>query len=181
MKHLIVALMLTGPAMAQTCESVPDRSADLAALVARAQAAPDAAAGREVSNAMWEIWTDAPDAHAQDLLDAAMARREMFDYEGALAAAEALIAYCPDYAEGYNQRAFVNFLRAEYAAALPDLEKTLEITPNHVAALAGQALTLMALERNGEAALVLRRALDLNPWLNERGLLPVLEAQEKDI
>ncbi len=181
MRCLIVPLLLASPAFADTCAAVPDRSDELAALIEQASEAPDAATGRDLSDAMWQIWADAPDARAQDLLDSAMARREMYDYPGALAAAEALIDYCPDYGEGYNQRAFVNFLRADYEAALPDLEKTLEITPNHVAALTGQAMTLMALERWGEAALALRRALELNPWLSERSLLPMLEAREDDL
>jgi hypothetical protein len=47
--------------------------------------------------------------------------------------------------------------------------------------LAGKALTLHALGRNAEAVLALRAALDLNPWLGERHLLPVLEADGEDI
>ena len=35
-----------------------------------------------------------------------------------------------------------------------------------------------SLGRQGEATLALRAALDLNPWLAERALLPALEAQE---
>ncbi|WP_371226477.1 tetratricopeptide repeat protein [Roseovarius sp. 2305UL8-3] len=178
MKHLLISLCLAGPAMAQTCPEAPDHSEALAALIEETRAAPDQASGLDLSNQMWALWADAPDAQAQEMLDTAMARREAFDFDGAMTAANALIDYCPDYAEGYNQRAFVNFLRNDYDAALPDLEKTLELNDQHVAALTGQALTLMALERPGEAALILRRALKLNPWLGERSLLPVLEAQE---
>jgi tetratricopeptide (TPR) repeat protein len=176
-----IALILAGPAFAQICPAAPDHSEALSALIEEARNAPDQAAGQALSQKMWALWAAAPDEHAQNLLDTAMARREMFDFEGAVKAAEALIAYCPDYAEGYNQRAFVNFLREDYAAALPDLEKTLSLNENHVAALTGQALTLMALERRGEAALVLRRALALNPWLGERHLLPALEASEEEL
>ncbi len=41
-------------------------------------------------------------------------------------------------------------------------------------------MTRVALDRTGEAALVLRRALALNPWLSERSLLPLLGAQEQE-
>jgi len=181
MRLLLLSLCLAGPALAQTCPAPPDHSAALAGLIEDARAAPDQASGLALSNQMWALWADAPDDQAQELLDTAMARREAFDFDGAMEAANALIAYCPDYAEGYNQRAFVNFLRNAYDAALPDLVKTLELNDQHVAALTGQAMTLMALERPGEAALVLRRALALNPWLGERSLLPVLEAQEEEL
>ena len=146
-----------------------------------AQAAPSETVAREISSRMWALWADAPDAHAQDLLDSAMARRVMLDFDGAMAAADALVAYCPDYAEGYNQRAFVNFLRRDYAAALPDLNRTLALSPRHVAALTGKALTLSALDRTAEAALALRRALEMNPWLSERHLLPRLEKSEQEL
>jgi tetratricopeptide (TPR) repeat protein len=178
---LIPLLFAAAPALATGCPAPPDHGATLSALIKEARNAPDEAAGRTLSDEMWALWADAPDARAQEMLDRAMARREMYDFEGALQAAESLIAYCPDYAEGYNQRAFLKFLTQDYEAALPDLDATLTRNPRHVAALTGKALTLHALGRNAEAALALRAALDLNPWLGERHLLPVLEAQEMEL
>lgn len=150
-------------------------------LIIATQNAEDELSARLIVNDMWALWADAPDTHAQGLLDEGMSRREAYDFEGALAALDALVNYCPNYAEGYNQRAFVNFLRQEYGAALPDLERAVALSPKHVAALTGQAMTLIALERNAEAALVLRRALEMNPWLVERSLLPMLEATEDEL
>ncbi len=185
MRCAILSLILTAsaalPALADTCPAAPDNTESLKALVTAAQVAPDQQTGRAISNAMWEYWTIAPDTYAQELLDTGMARREVYDYAGALKAFHALVEYCPDYAEGYNQRAFAHFLREEYEAALPDLERAIALVPQHVAARTGLALTLMRLERTGEAALALRAALDMNPWLNERSLLPVLEAMEQEL
>ena len=182
MKHIFVALLLVflsnGPTIAQACPAAPDHTAALAGLIGAVQQAEDASAAQMISNQMWSYWADAPDGHAQELLDEGMSRRAAYDYDGAMLAIEALIAYCPDYAEGYNQRAFVNFLRGDYAAALPDLERAVQISPRHIAAMTGQAMTLMALNRNAEAALTLRAALTLNPWLSERNLLPILEQHE---
>src|SRR6056297_1518153 len=174
-------LCLLVPAGALACPAPPDHGAALDTLFDLVQEADTERAARLINYEMWELWADAPDAHAQDLLDEGMTRRASHDLEGAEAAFDALVAYCPDYAEGYNQRAFVNFIRQDYAAALPDLERALELSPRHIAAMTGQALTLVALQRPGEAALILRRALDLNPWLTERHLLPGLEALEDDI
>ena len=75
----------------------------------------------------------------------------------------------------------MNFLRQDYEAALPDLDRTLEMNPRHIAAMTGQALTLAALERKWEAAKVLRRALEMNPWLSERHLLPKLEEGQMEL
>ncbi|MFX0546338.1 tetratricopeptide repeat protein [Roseovarius sp. S1116L3] len=179
MKRIAISLyLLAAPLAAETCPTAPDHSAALAELVAEAQGAPDQMAGMAVSERMWAFWADAPDARAQELLDEGMERRQSYDYDGAMTAFEALVAYCPDYAEGYNQRAFIKYLREDYAAALPDLDAALARSPRHVAALTGKALTLVALGRKGEAALALRAALDMNPWLSERALLPVLEQGE---
>ena len=184
MKRLLFASvlgLLAAPAWAETCPAAPDHTDALAQLVNAAKDAPDEMSGRALSDEMWKLWAEAPDQRAQELLDEGMSRRSSYDYDGAMAAFEALVTYCPDYAEGYNQRAFINFLREDYEAALPDLDRTLEITPDHVAALTGKALTLSALDRKGEAALALRAALAKNPWLSERHLLPVLEAAEEEL
>ncbi|WP_300550395.1 hypothetical protein [Roseovarius sp.] len=185
MKHLVLAfgviLAVSGPLAAASCPEAPDHTSALDALIIKAQGAPDERAGRVISNEMWQYWADAPDAYAQGLLDEGMTRRAAYDFEGAIKAFDALVAYCPEYAEGYNQRAFVNFIRQDYGAALPDLDRAIELSPRHIAALSGQALTLMALERPGEAVLALRAALALNPWLPERHLLRALEAAEKEL
>lgn len=160
---------------------MPDHSNDMTALIAAAQNAPDAGAARLIAPEFWAIWTDAPDDHAQELLDTGMERRRAFDFGSALAALDALIEYCPDYAEGYNQRAFVNFLQQDFSAALPDLDQAIALSPRHIAALSGRALTLTGLGRKAEAALSLRAALALNPWLSERSLLPALETGEEEL
>ncbi|MFK7938830.1 MAG: hypothetical protein AB8B82_05590 [Roseovarius sp.] len=183
MKHIIALLSITfaTPALAQECPAAPDHKEALSLLITATQEAETELDARIISQDMWALWTKAPDTRAQELLDEGMSRREGVDYDGALTALEELVRYCPDYAEGYNQRAFVNFLRQDYAGALPDLERASELSPRHLGVLTGQAMTLIALDRNAEAALVLRRALALNPWLGERHLLPALEAEENEL
>ncbi len=181
MKYALIALFLATPALAQECPATPDHSTELTELIEAVQVAPDEGAARMLASDFWAIWTDAPDAYAQELLDEGMERRRVFDFNGALKALDALVSYCPDYAEGYNQRAFVNFLRQDFSAALPDLDRAIALSPRHVAALSGRALTLTGLGRKAEAALSLRAALALNPWLSERSLLPALETGEEEL
>jgi len=181
MLRILVALfyLSIAPAYAQTCPPVADQSARFADLVAGANAAKNESAAREFTGQMWEIWATAPDQKAQEMLDVGMQRFSEYNFEAAEKAFGELIAYCPDYAEGYNQRAFVNFLRNNHALALDDLERALERSPNHFAAMAGMALTLTRLGRVPAAQSILREALKLNPWLSERSLL--IEAPGKDI
>ncbi len=157
------------------CPEAPDHERALSGLILQAHAAPDQHSAQVVSNEMWALWTDAPDATAQEILDRGMKRRAAWDLLGALDDFDRLIGYCPDFAEGYNQRAFVNFLRQDFEAALVDLDRAVALAPRHVAALSGRALALIGLGRKAEAHVSLRRALELNPWLPERDLLSSLE------
>ncbi|MDX8347501.1 hypothetical protein SLH49_05825 [Cognatiyoonia sp. IB215446] len=167
-----IALLFTAPAaLAEICPPVADRSDELAGIYADLARSQSEAEAQPLNAQLWEIWTDAPDARAQDLLDEGMQRRAGFDFLGARDVLDELVAYCPDYAEGYNQRAFANYLRQDFAAALVDLDRTLEINPRHIGALSGKALTLMGLGRQDDAQVALREALALNPWLGERALL----------
>ncbi len=168
---LILSLSLfAGAALAQSCPDAPNHDAALAGLFAQISEVENDMDARAISNQMWELWTDAPDEAAQELLDRGMQARSSYDFLGALEALDRLVDYCPDYAEGYNQRAFVNYLRQDFAAALVDLNRTLERSPQHVGALSGKALSLLALGRVDEARDALDAALALNPWLSERHL-----------
>ncbi|WP_417525977.1 tetratricopeptide repeat protein [Marinovum sp.] len=168
----LVLLPLT--ARAETCPAPPNHGDSLDALYQEVQAAPSEAAAQRVVNRMWELWADAPDARAQEILDRGLRRRASFDYLGAVQDFDRLIAYCPDYAEGYNQRGFISFIRRDYPAALVDLDRVIALSPRHMGALTGRALTLMALGRTEAARADLLRALALNPWLPERRFLDQL-------
>lgn len=171
---------LPGMALAQECPAAPDHSASFDRLFSMVQSAPDEATARVVVGQMWALWKDAPDAQAQEVLDRGMRRQSSYDFLGALQDFETLIAYCPGYAEGYNQRAFVRFIHRDYEAALIDLDRVIALSPRHVGALSGRALTLMGLGRLDEAREALLAALALNPWLPERRFLAQLQPQVDD-
>lgn len=159
------------PAAANDCPPAPDHEAELAALTGEVQDAGTEAEARSFAMRMWELWTDAPDDQAQAILDRGMERRTAFNFLGAMEDFNALVDYCPEFAEGYNQRAFVYYLNGEFDSALKDLDRALGLSPAHIGALSGRALTLMGLSRFAEAREALQTALALNPWLPERGLI----------
>lgn len=183
MRYAMILAVVAAPAFAD-CPVVEDNSAALLDLIDRAQSAQNANIGRSVSGEMWRIYLQAPDTAAQTVLDQGMSRQRQGDYLGSIGEFGKLIAYCPDYAEGYNQRAYSHFLRGDYANALPDLDEAVRLNPYHVAALSGRALTLMNLGRLEEARAQMLDAVALNPWLSERALLAdgaPLEQKGEDI
>lgn len=170
MRTTLIFLLMATPALAETCPPAPDHTAATEALISQVQTAADPATAQQLSDDLWAYWTDAPNETAQEMLDRGMRKRAGWDLLGAREDFDRLVEYCPAYAEGYNQRAFVSFLNQDYARALPDLEQALLLSPRHVGALSGKALTLIGLGREAEAQDALAAALELNPWLPEREL-----------
>ncbi len=165
-----LAIFAANVTLAETCPSAPDHNVALTQLIERIQQAPDERSARVLSDQMWALWADAPDEASQELLDKGMARRSSYDLLGARTNFDRLVEYCPEYAEGYNQRAFVSFLSGDFEGALVDLDRALALSPRHIAALSGKALSLMGAGRMDEARTVLEAAMAMNPWLPERGL-----------
>jgi tetratricopeptide (TPR) repeat protein len=147
------------------------RAEERADLLAALKTAPNDKVALAAITAIWELWQTAPDEQAQELLDNARQRMRVYDFNGAMVHLDELVAYAPDYAEGWNTRATTLFLQEKYDRSLDDVEKTLALEPAHFGALSGKAVILM---RQGRAALsqkALRRAVEVNPYLRERGML----------
>lgn len=170
MSCLMVLAISAGGALADTCPAAPDHRVKMTALIIQVRQAKTEGAARQITNQMWELWADAPDEPAQVVLDKGMRLRRSYDLLRALGELDRLVAYCPNYAEGYNQRAFAHFLRQDFAAALADLDRAIALSPDHIAALSGRALSLLGLGRIDDARVALAKALALNPWLPERRL-----------
>lgn len=181
MKALVITVLLASPALASECPEAPDHSVRLAELVEEVRDAKNEMYAAPLNTQMWELWTDAPDETAQEILNRGMRKRGSFDLLGARADFDTLVDYCPEYAEGYNQRAFINFMRNDYEPAIVDLTRALELSPTHTGALTGRALSYYALGRLKEARADLVVALGLNPWLPERHMLsdPAMKGQQE--
>ena len=174
---LTLALSLPASVAFAQCPIPPDHQAAAAAAIEQLQSVRTEGEAQVFNSMLWEMWLDAPDARAQNLLNEGMSRRQSFDLSGAVVVFNQLIEYCPDYAEGWNQRAFAYYLQTDFERALADLDAALERNPKHIAALSGKALTLMGLGRARLAQDVLREALEMNPWLPERAYLANVDTE----
>lgn len=155
----------------EMCGALPDRSAERAGLVAALETSPDALAGQDAANALWRHWTQAPDPLAQRLLDQGMQSIQFGEPDAAVVVLNDLVAYCPDFPEGWNQRAFARFLSGDFDGSLADIEETLAREPAHFGAYAGKVMILVRQNRRGLARLTLIEALKVHPWLQESALL----------
>lgn len=168
----LIAVCLSQSALAAGCPTPKDTAADRDRLHRELLGAQTEMSGRAVSDQLWTIWTTAPDKKAQELLDRGRKQIRVADFERAEGFLNDLVEYCPDYAEGWNQRAFVHHLRQDYEASLADITIVLALEPRHFGALAGRATVLFSMGRSNVGYVALRKALKVNPWLSERHLLP---------
>ncbi len=118
-----------------------------------------------IEERIWKVWllsgSGAVDAHMLRGLQAMGAG----DNDAALAAFDKVVAAQPDFAEGWNKRATVNYLLGRFDAAVIDIQKTLALEPRHFGALSGLALINLALSREREALKAFEAALRIHPNL----------------
>lgn len=171
---LLLAVLLCFAATATLRADEEER----AALFATLRAAPNEAAADRAAADIWRYWLRAPDETAQAALDAALLRRRNADFLGALNHLDRLIAAYPDYAEGWNQRATIHFIRRDYDASLADVEEVLVREPWHFGALAGKAVILLRQGRPALAQITIREALEIHPFLRERALLEAAPGED---
>lgn len=178
---LLALLCMTGPALAQNAGDVhstiegpnlhnPDANADpaevLDRLFAQLRQADDKDMAAVLENAIQAMWLRSGSPTADVLMKQAGEATEAKSYGPALAILDTVVELYPDFAEGWNRRATVHFLRGDYTSSLSDIEQVLALEPRHYGALSG----LGAIEKergNGRAALrALRRAKLINPNLD---------------
>jgi tetratricopeptide (TPR) repeat protein len=84
-----------------------------------------------------------------------------------------LITELPDFAEAWNRRAVLYYLKKDYVSAIEDCQQVIEIVPWHFGAWHGVGLCWAALGNYSAAIAALRQALEIQPYSieNQRLLL----------
>ncbi|MEQ8394810.1 tetratricopeptide repeat protein [Thalassobaculum sp.] len=90
------------------------------------------------------------------------------DHATALAAFDTAVRLAPEFAEAWNKRATVHFLRGDYTRSIADVRRTLALEPRHFGALSGLGMINLRLDRKEDALRAFEAALDLHPYLPVR-------------
>jgi tetratricopeptide (TPR) repeat protein len=114
---------------------------------------------------IWEIWKTSKDAETNRLMRLGIEAMRTFDLDGALKRFDAIVEHEPDFAEGWNKRATVYYLRGDYAASVADIKRTLALEGRHFGALSGLGMIYDRLEEKQGALKAYRKALEINPHL----------------
>jgi tetratricopeptide (TPR) repeat protein len=125
---------------------------------------PELAATAEAM--LWGIWCRSGSSEADRLFRAgidAMQNRKLAEAEELFSR---VIELLPAFAEGWNKRATVRFMRKNFKGSIADCQETLARNSNHFGAASGQGLCHMTVSEFREAAICFRRALEIHPHLD---------------
>ena len=112
---------------------------------------------------IWDIWSIAENIEAQEIFDEGNNMMDRGSLEEAIALFTQVIDLKPDFAEGWNKRATVLFLKGDLEASISDIQKTLELEPRHFGALDGLAEIYLIQDNLLGAAATYKRILEIIP------------------
>ncbi|MSP52198.1 MAG: tetratricopeptide repeat protein [Alphaproteobacteria bacterium] len=156
---LLVATFMATTVMAD------QKDARLTDLFQRLHDAEDAEESAPIQAKIWLLWHQSG-SHTLDLLmERGIRAMEADDFEIALTMFNSIIEIKPEFAEGWNKRATLNYMTGRHEESIKDIERTLKLEPRHFGALSGLGMVNMAFKRNEEALKAFQRALDANPHM----------------
>lgn len=128
--------------------------------------------GRAVEVQIWELWVKPDNSELRVLMQKALDAIRWRDFDKAIQLLQQAIDIQPDYAEAWNQKATVYFLKQEYEKALIAVAKALEYEPRHFGALAGRGIIRLRQGRSALAIQNIKAAMKFHPFLKERTIVP---------
>ena len=120
---------------------------------------------------IWLLWLHSDDKAVNRLMAQGVIAMQRGALDRALERFDTIVERAPEFAEGWNKRATVLYMMGRHRESVADVRHVLSLEPRHYGALSGLGLILVALDREEDALTWLRRALELNPYLDGIRLL----------
>lgn len=112
---------------------------------------------------IWREWTTSGSKSIDLLMAWAGTAMRSKNYAKAEDLLDQVIVLNPEFAEGWNRRATLYFVKLDYSRSLADIEKTLALEPRHFGALSGLAVIMQRLDRDEDALKAWYRVLEIYP------------------
>jgi tetratricopeptide (TPR) repeat protein len=160
------------PALVEPPKDLPqvqkgDRASNLDRLFAALKGAPDARTAKVIESRIWALWFDSGSDTANLLMNRVRVAVGREDLDLAVRLLSNIIELKPDYAEAWNRRATLFFLRKEYGRAVADIRVVLSLEPRHFGAWSGLAIILEQVGADKDALAAYRHAYELNPHMEK--------------
>jgi tetratricopeptide (TPR) repeat protein len=134
---------------------------------------PTAEVRDRATQALWRIWFEQKGEAGLEMLRRAQHLLERGDFVQAETVLTQLVQEQPDFAEAWNRRAVLYFLKRQYRKAIADCQQVTTLNPIHFGAFHGLGLCHAALGEYPLAIRAFRQALEIQPYSleNQRLLL----------
>ena len=166
MRRLAIAsALIVGSMLAVPSAEARQDDPRLKDLFAELKTATSSLEARVIETKVWKIWIENGDPRVDALMDRGMDAMSIDDTKTALAAFDQVVKLDNTFAEGFNKRATVEFMRHDFAASIADIERTLALEPRHFGALAGLGQVYLALHKKAAALKAFEAALAIDPKL----------------
>jgi tetratricopeptide (TPR) repeat protein len=118
---------------------------------------------------------------ADFLMARAIAAMGASNLEASLALLDRLVAIAPDWAEAWNKRATVRYMKGDESGSMADIAQTIQREPRHFGALSGMGMILEQRGFNASALRAYRRVLEIAPEMAmAKAAVERLEAAERE-
>ena len=170
------------PKRPQLGRTIPDAPAERAKLLddlyAHLATAQDEEASKPIVEAIERIWLTPGSDTISALMERAMQAVGHKRSDLALQLLSAVVDLAPDYAEGWNRRAYVFYSEGDYERALGDLRRVLALDGSHYKALDGLGQIMRQLDHKPQALKAYEKLLAVHPfWPNIQGVVEELRRE----
>ena len=141
-----------------------EKSKLLADLYAHLAAADSVESAKKIQSTIERLWGHSGSDTVGLLMQRAAKALGAKDNDGALKFMDYVVLLAPDFAEGFNRRAFIHFSRNDMASAVGDLRRALALEPNHFKALDGLAQIWRQMGNSKGALSVVKQLLEVHPY-----------------
>ncbi|WP_417667712.1 tetratricopeptide repeat protein [Roseibium sp.] len=124
------------------------------------------------------LWLESGSDTVDLLMARAAAALKADDLALSLDLLDVVVTLEPEFAEGWNRRATVFYMKKDFARSLVDIERTLALEPRHWGALSGLAIIQRRLGQEDRALETFKQAVEIHPGLqNARESIEALEKE----
>jgi tetratricopeptide (TPR) repeat protein len=164
--RVLFLFLLLMPVRVVAAEGEPSpRTVLLDELLGQLAASKTPEEGKPIERAIENVWLASGSPSIDLLMARGMDALREGDHDRAYFYFDEVVTLAPGFAEGWDKRAAIHYIREDYGDALRDIENVLRLEPRHFGALAGLGVILEELGDRKGALDAYRRALALNPWI----------------
>jgi tetratricopeptide (TPR) repeat protein len=156
-----------------------EREKTLSDLYALLATADDEDTAKAITDAIERVWLHSGSATVDLLMERSIKAMSDKNTDLALKLLDYVVELAPDYTEGWNRRAYVNFVRNDVERALGDLRRTLALDPHHFKALDGLGQIMREIGQKKAALRAFKELLDVHPFWS--GAKQAVEELEREV